>query len=67
MKTERQTVDVQAFIDARGISLFQWSMLVLCGLVVFMDGFNTQVIGYLAPVIANAWHLPKSSLSWIFS
>lgn len=67
MKTELQTVDVQAFIDARGISLFQWGILVLCGLVVFMDGFNTQVIGYLAPAIANAWHLPKSSLSWIFS
>ena len=67
MNTELQSVDVQAFIDARGISLFQWSVLVLCGLVVFMDGFNTQVIGYLAPVIANAWHLPKSSLSWIFS
>src|SRR4051812_7731417 len=32
-----------------------------------MDGFNTQVIGYLAPAIAKAWHLPKSSLSWIFS
>lgn len=67
MKTELHTVDVQAFIDARGIGPFQWSNLVLCGLVVFMDGFNTQVIGYLAPVIANAWHLPKSSLSWIFS
>jgi len=67
LKTEPQSVDVQAFIDGRGISLFQWRILALCGLVVFMDGFNTQVIGYLAPVIANAWHLPKSSLSWIFS
>ncbi len=67
LKTDQQRVDAQAFIDARGISPFQSGILVLCGLVVFMDGFNTQVIGYLAPAIAKAWHLPKSSLSWIFS
>ena len=67
MSTEQRGVDVQAFIDGRKISWFQIGVLVLCGLVVFLDGFNTQVIGYLAPVIAKAWHLPKSALGWIFS
>ena len=67
MKTEQKPVDVQAFIDTRKISPFQIGVLVLCGLVVFLDGFNTQVIGYLAPIIAKAWHLPKSALGLIFS
>jgi AAHS family 4-hydroxybenzoate transporter-like MFS transporter len=60
-------LDVQAFIDKHAITPFQLMILALCGLVVFLDGFNTQVIGYLAPVIARNWSLPKSALGWIFS
>jgi AAHS family 4-hydroxybenzoate transporter-like MFS transporter len=67
VKTEHKTFDVQAFIDSRSIGRFQIGILLLCGLVVFLDGFNTQVIGYLAPVIAHAWRLPRSALGWIFS
>ena len=67
MRTKQKSVDVQAFIDSHGISPYQILILVLCGLVVFLDGFNTQVIGYLAPVLTKAFSLPRSALGWIFS
>ena len=38
--TADQPVDVQRFIDARGLSLVQVLLLVLCFLVVAVDGFD---------------------------
>lgn len=40
---------------------------VLCGLVIFADGLDVQVISYLAPYISSAWNLPKGALGLTFS
>jgi MFS family permease len=45
----------------------QWLTVVLCGLVMFLDGFDTQTIGYMAPYIAKEWHLTKAMLGPILS
>ena len=42
-------------------------MLVLCGLAVALDGFNTQVMGYLAPAITRDWHLGHEAMSPVFA
>lgn len=42
-------------------------MLILCGLAVALDGFNTQAIGYVAPAIARDWHLGREALSPVFA
>ena len=36
-------------------------------LVALLDGFDTQAIGYTAPAIAQALHLPRESLGAVFS
>ena len=40
------------FVDERRVSPFQYGVITLCGLVMFMDGFDTQGISYMAPHIA---------------
>ena len=42
-------------------------MVALCGLVVALDGFSTQAIGYVAPAIAHDWHLGREALSPVFA
>jgi AAHS family 4-hydroxybenzoate transporter-like MFS transporter len=61
------TLSLPGFIDDRRISPFQWGVVLLCGLVMFLDGFNTQGISYMAPAIAKEWHLSKGALGPIFS
>jgi AAHS family 4-hydroxybenzoate transporter-like MFS transporter len=61
------TLTLPAFVDERRISPFQWRVFLLCGLVMFLDGFNTQAISYMAPAIARDWHLSKAALGPIFS
>jgi AAHS family 4-hydroxybenzoate transporter-like MFS transporter len=59
-------VDVTKLIDEQRISRFQIMVAGLCGAVVFMDGFDAQAIGYVAPTLSAAWKLPKGALGPVF-
>ena len=63
--THRRTV--ASLIDSQKMGARQWTTVLLCGLVMFLDGFDTQAISYMAPHIAADWHLPRSMLGPIFS
>lgn len=62
-----QSHNVTSFVDARPVSLSQYGIVCLCGFVMFLDGFNTQTISYMAPLIAKEWQLPRQMLGPIFS
>jgi MFS transporter, AAHS family, 4-hydroxybenzoate transporter len=62
-----KTFDVASFIDNRRIGGTQYTVVVLCALVMFLDGFDTQSISYMAPSIAKEWQLSKELLGPIFS
>lgn len=59
--------DVAGFINNRRIGVTQYAIVVLSGLVMFLDGFDTQAISYMAPSISREWHLSKEMLGPIFS
>ena len=61
------TVDVQAFIDAHPLSALQRRLLVLCFLVVAIDGFDTALIGFIAPAIRAEWSLAVARLGPLFA
>ena len=61
------TVDVADFIDQQPVVGFQVRLLLLCAAVLFMDGFDTQAIGYVAPDLAREWSLPRGALGPVFS
>jgi len=60
-------IDVAAFIDAQPVGGFQIRLLLTCAAVLFLDGFDTQAIGYVAPALAKEWGLSKGSLGPVFS
>jgi MFS transporter, AAHS family, 4-hydroxybenzoate transporter len=60
-------VDVADYIDAQPIGGFQIRLLLTCAAVLFLDGFDTQAIGYVAPAIAREWGLDKAALGPVFS
>jgi AAHS family 4-hydroxybenzoate transporter-like MFS transporter len=59
-------VDVTRLIDQQKISRYQILVAGLCAAVVFMDGFDAQAIGYVAPSLSAAWKLPKGALGPVF-
>lgn len=54
-------------VDSRRTGRFQAGTVLLCGLVMFLDGFDTQAINYMAPAISADWGLEKADLGPIFS
>src|SRR5882757_5217793 len=60
-------VDVAGFIDRQPVGGFQIRLLLSCAAVLFIDGFDTQAIGYVAPALAKDWGLTKGALGPVFS
>jgi AAHS family 4-hydroxybenzoate transporter-like MFS transporter len=60
-------VDVAGFIDQQPIGGFQLKLLSMCAAVLFLDGFDTQAIGYVAPALAKEWGLTRAALGPVFS
>jgi AAHS family 4-hydroxybenzoate transporter-like MFS transporter len=60
------TVNSSCF-DDRSFTLFRYGVVLLCGLVMFLDGFNTQAISYIAPYLASEWGLTRAHFGPIFS
>src|SRR3979409_2527315 len=60
-------VDVAAFIEQQPVGKFQIGLLLTCAAVLFLDGFDTQAIGYVAPALAKEWGLTKGALGPVFS
>ena len=60
-------IDVVEFIDRQPVGRYQIKLLLLCAAVLFLDGFDTQAIGYVAPALAREWGLTKAALGPVFS
>jgi AAHS family 4-hydroxybenzoate transporter-like MFS transporter len=59
-------IDVTRFIDEAPLSPFQILIVVLCFLVVAIDGFDTAAIGFIAPAIRSEWQLSPAQLGPLF-
>lgn len=61
-----KTAHIGATIDNNRISGYQIMVLFLCFLVVLVDGFDTAIIGYIAPALRQEWGLQPAQLSPAF-
>jgi MFS transporter, AAHS family, 4-hydroxybenzoate transporter len=60
-------IDVAEFIDQQPVGGFQLKLLLTCAAVLFLDGFDTQAIGYVAPALAKDLGLSRQLLGPVFS
>jgi AAHS family 4-hydroxybenzoate transporter-like MFS transporter len=61
-----QAIDVTEFIDARPLSSYQCITIILCAFVAMLDGYDTQSIAFVAPVISAQWDMKVSAFGPIF-
>lgn len=62
----QNTARIGEIIDNAKISPYQIIILTLCFLIVLVDGFDTAVIGYIAPSLREEWGLLPAQLSPAF-
>ena len=59
-------VDVTEVIEEARFGRLQLLILVLCAWIALLDGFDTQAIAYVAPVIAEKWGIAMAGFGPIF-
>jgi MFS transporter, AAHS family, 4-hydroxybenzoate transporter len=59
----QNTARISEIIDNAKISPYQILILTLCFLIVLLDGFDTAIIGYIAPALREEWQLLPAQLS----
>lgn len=60
-------LDIRRFIDDRPVSRYQLLVAVMCGLIVFVDGFDAQAMGYVAPALTGALKISRGVLGSVIS
>ena len=65
----KQTValDVRQFLDEHPLSNFQILAATMCGAIAFMDGYDVQAMGFVAPALSAALHIPRPALGPLLS
>lgn len=61
-----RSINVTDFINAHKLAPFQILIVVLCFLIVAIDGFDTAAIGFIAPAIRAEWQLGPAQLAPLF-
>ena len=60
------SVDAATAIDQAPFGGAQKRIVFLCALIAMLDGFDTQVVAFVAPVLAAKWGLPVSAFGPVF-
>lgn len=67
LNTEAPALSVGDVMDGRSLGRFQTLTILLCGLVIIFDGFDTQSIGILAPSMSESLGIPLKYFGTILS
>lgn len=62
-----KSLDVQSFINQQPLSRYQWRVVLLCFLIVFLDGTDTAAMGFIAPALSQEWGIDRASLGPVMS
>jgi MFS transporter, AAHS family, 4-hydroxybenzoate transporter len=67
VETLDTVLEAEDLVDRSGIGSLQILVAVLSTSVIFIDGFNIQVMAYITPQLADVWQIPHAMLGPIFS
>lgn len=66
-QVQSKALDIRQFIDDQPFSAFQLQTVIICGILVFMDGFDAQAMGYVAPALTAQFGITRGALGPVLS
>lgn len=60
-------MNIQDFLNQHRFSPFQWGIFAFTFLIAFFDGYDTAVIGYIAPSLMGEWGIERADLAPVLS
>lgn len=62
-----QTIDVRQLINAAALSGYQKFIILLCFIVVALDGMDIALMGFIAPALKESWGVSNHQLGVVIS
>jgi AAHS family 4-hydroxybenzoate transporter-like MFS transporter len=59
-------IELRSFLNAHKVSRYQYAIFFLCFLILLLDGYDTVVVGFIAPALRHAWNLNNGDLATMF-
>jgi MFS transporter, AAHS family, 4-hydroxybenzoate transporter len=59
--------EIDQLLEAAPVSSLQIRVAVICGLVAMLDGFDTQAVAFVAPILAKDWGILPDYMGLIFA
>lgn len=60
-------MNIQIFLDQHRFSRLQYGVFIFTFLIAFFDGYDTAVIGYIAPSLLSEWEIEEDALAPVLS
>jgi AAHS family 4-hydroxybenzoate transporter-like MFS transporter len=60
-------LDVRQFLDGHPLSRFQVLVAIVCGAIAFMDGYDVQSMGFVAPALSGSLHITRAAMGPLLS
>ena len=54
-------------VDDNKLGSYQFRVIALCAVIALLDGFDTQAIGFVAPVISSDWRVALADFGLVFA
>ncbi len=67
MSTQGTVLNVDKVIDEAPLKRFHYELILLCGFIAMLDGFDTQCIAFVAPVLAKEWSVEAGLFGPVFA
>ncbi|MGD9810490.1 MAG: MFS transporter [Sphingobium sp.] len=61
--TKPQPIDVDSFLDGLKLNRFHITVLLLCTLLTAIDGYELYVVGWVLPLLAEDFGVPRASIT----
>jgi AAHS family 4-hydroxybenzoate transporter-like MFS transporter len=59
-------IELRSFLNGRKVSRYQYAIFFLCFLILLLDGYDTVVVGFIAPALRHGWNLNNGDLATMF-
>jgi AAHS family 4-hydroxybenzoate transporter-like MFS transporter len=66
MARAAQTVDIAELIESRKIGALQFAVITWACAIMFIEGYDMQVVPFAAPAMIKAWHVNKAYFGPVF-
>ena len=59
--------NISTLVDQTKLGAVQWTIYILCGLCLIMDGFDVQAMGYVAPAVIKEFGVSGALMGQVLS